>query len=140
MNKQIYLKVLFHMSLLGIAISILTGFYDVVFGTLLDVIHFILEVIEMGLDKLIEHHFHTNLQQTQLIVFYIMLVVGGVLSFISWKILVYLFSLVRQSMVDEWDEFKETVTADWQATPTLNRAILISLFLLLNYLASFLLF
>jgi hypothetical protein len=56
---------------------------DVVFGLLFEVLHFLFEhllelchlafeFVESALDHLIEHFFHTDLQQTQAIVFYIL--------------------------------------------------------------------
>ena len=140
MHTHIYQKLLFHLSLFGVAISILVGFYDVIFGSLWEAIHLILEIIEMSLDKLIEHVFKTGLQETQLIVFYIMLSTGGVLIYLAWKLLVQMFSSVSHNLDQEWSEFKNAVTTDWQAMSMTNRVIFISAFFLINYLASFLLF
>lgn len=140
MYKHIYQKVFLHLNLFGFVVSILVGFYDVVFGTLFDLIHTILEIIEMGLDKLIESIFHTNLQQTQIIVFYIMLVMGGAVIYAAWKASVMACHGVCQYLMDEWTEFKNAVIKDWQEMTVVNRIIVISGFLLMNYLASFFLF
>lgn len=137
---QIYQKVIFHLSILGVALSILVGFYDVIFGSVFDFIHTVIEIIELGLDGLIEHTFHTSLRQTEIIVFYIMLVLGGVLIYLIWKALVEMCSGTGQFVKDEWTEFKDAVSHDWQGMTVTNRVIIISVFLLLNYLASFLLF
>ena len=61
--------------------SILVGFYDVIFGYLMEFIHLLFEVVEISLDRLIEHFFETELHETQMIVFYILLVLGGFLIF-----------------------------------------------------------
>lgn len=140
MHTQVYLKCIFHLSLFGIAISVLVGFYDVIFGYLLEFIHIILEIIELNLDKLVEHFFETELHETQLIVFYVMLVVGGVLIFLVWKALVYLFRDFGQNLNNEWTDLRAAITSDWQSMPMTNRVIFIAVFLLVNYLASFLLF
>ncbi len=140
MHKQIYQKVLFHLSLFGIGVSILTGFYDLIFGSLWEFIHIIFEVVELGLDKLIEHIFETGLHETQLIVFYILLTIGGVLIYFLWKALVHFADLLKLGFKDDWSEFKEAATTDWGAMSLANRVILIVVFLLLNYLATFLLF
>ena len=63
----------------GVAISILVGFYDVILGYIWEIIHIVLEIIEITLDGLIEHSFETEVHETQVIVFYIMLAIGGFL-------------------------------------------------------------
>jgi hypothetical protein len=140
MHMQIYQKVIFHLSILGVALSVLVGFYDVIFGSIFEFIHTVLEIIEMGLDNVVEHVFETNLQQTQIIVFYIMLALGGVLIYLVWKALVEMCSGTGQFVKDEWTEFKDALVHDWQGMTMTNRVIFISVFLLLNYFASFLLF
>ncbi|HEY8219807.1 MAG TPA: PilZ domain-containing protein [Methylobacter sp.] len=57
---------------------------DVIFGLLFEALHFLFEhllelshlafeFVESGLDRLVEHLFHTDLHQTQVIVFYVLL-------------------------------------------------------------------
>jgi hypothetical protein len=66
------------------AVITLIAIPDVVFGLLVEFLHFLLELIlhilhlsfefiEMNLDHVIEHLFHTDLHQTQVIVFYVIL-------------------------------------------------------------------
>jgi hypothetical protein len=140
MHKQIYQKFLFYLSLLGVAASVLAGFYDVIFGSLFEFIHLIFEIIEMGLDRLIEHLFHTEKRETELIVFYILLVIGGFLIYLAWKTLVQMARIVSHHFSNEWAELKTAVISDWGAISMTNKIIFISVFLLVNYLASFLLF
>jgi hypothetical protein len=139
-NRQIYQKFIFHLSLLGITISVLVGFYDVIFEHILEVLHLLFEVVEMTLDKLVEHTFETGVHETQLIVFYILLVLIGILIYFLWKVLVQLFTIAGHRMQIEWTEFVGAVTQDWQAMTVTDRVLLVSAFLLVNYLASFLLF
>ncbi len=140
MHRQIYQKLLFHLSLFGITISILVGFYDLIFGSLWEFLHLIFEVIEMTLDRIIEHLFETDLRQTQLIVFYILLAIGAILIYLVWKVLVQLFMGVGRNLGNDWSDLREAIAGDWQGMSMINRVILITLFLLVNYLASFLLF
>ena len=140
MNRQIYQKVFLHLSMFGIAMSILLGFYDVIFHTLLDFTHTFLEVIEIGLDNLVEHTFETELRETQIIVFYLMLVIGATLIYFVWRLSVQVFSGVGENLKIDWLEFKDAFIQDWQNMTFTNRVIFISLFLLANYLASFMLF
>jgi hypothetical protein len=140
MHKQIYQKVLFHLSLSGIVMSILVGFYDVIFGYLLEATHLILEAIEMGLDKLIEHIFETEVHETQIIVFYIMLLIGGLLIYLIYKTLRMFWDSVSHGFYEDWSGFKDAITTDWRSMSMTNRIIWVSVFILANYLASFLLF
>jgi uncharacterized membrane protein (UPF0136 family) len=140
MHRQTYQKLLFHLSLFGIAISILVGFSDVIFGSLWEFFHLIFEVIEMALDRLIEDFFETDLHDTQTIVFYIMLVIGGILIYFVRKALVHLFSGVDRNLKHEWTELRTAIAEDWRGMSMTNRVIWISVLILVNYLASFFLF
>jgi hypothetical protein len=140
MYTHIYRKFFFYLSSFGIAASILVGFYDVIFGSLWDFTHLILEFIEQILDNLVAHIFGTNLQATQLIVFYIMLAIGGALIYLVWKKLVEMSMSARQFLKKEWGELSSAVASDWRNMPMTNRVIWVSVFLLVNYLASFLVF
>jgi hypothetical protein len=120
--------------------SVLVGFYDVIFGSVFEFFHLIFEVVEIGLDRVIETIFHTNPRQTELTVFYIMLCVISVLIYLAWKASVQLCGGLCDTLKKDWVELKTTITEDWQAMSVMNRIIWVSAFLLINYLASFLLF
>lgn len=139
MHKKIYQKLLFYLSLLGVAASILAGFYDVIFGSLFEFCHLIFEVVEAGLDGFIERLFHTEKRETGIIVFYILFVIVGFLIYLVWKILVQMTRRASHHFVNEWTELKTTVVSDWGAISVTNKIAVISVFLLVNYLASFLL-
>jgi hypothetical protein len=46
------------------------------FEVVLHILHLAFEFLEMGLDHYIEHHFHTGTHETQVIVFYILVILG----------------------------------------------------------------
>lgn len=140
MSTHIYRKILYQLSLFGVAISILVGLYDVIFGSLWEFFHIVFEVIEMALDRLIEHTFGTGLHDTQLIAFYIMFGFGGILIYFVWKSLVHLFSGFGHNLNQEWTELRTAITDDWHGMSMTNRLIWIGAFILVNYLASFFLF
>lgn len=53
--------------------------FDLIAGTshlCLEIVHLAFELIESGLDHLVEHLFHTEMRETQIIVFYLMLGMG----------------------------------------------------------------
>ena len=140
MHRQTYQKVTFHLSILGIAFSILVGFSDVIFEHSIELFHILFEVIESGLDHFIEHVFETELRETQVIVFYVLLVLGGGSFYFVWKVLVRMVSGAELFMSNEWTELKDAVIEDWEELTIEKRIILISALLLFVYLASFLLF
>lgn len=140
MQRKIYQKILFQLSLFGLVVSISVGFYDVIFGSIWEFLHLTFEVIEMALDQLIEHVFKTDLHQTQLIVFYILLSLGGVLIYLLWNVLPYVFAGLGQNLKSDWLELKTAVVEDWQAMSLAKRLLWVGGFLLVNYLATFLLF
>lgn len=140
MHTQIYQKLLFHFSLLGLAVSVVVGFYDVILHYVMATLHFFAEILEQWLDKLVEEWFDTDLHETQIIVFYIMLVVGGIFIYIIWKLLVDLVKELKYDAGVDWIDLKAAVNSDWQRLSTVQKIVGISLFLVINYLLSFLLF
>lgn len=140
MHTQIYQKFLFHFSLLGLFVSVIIGFYDVILHYILATLHFFAEILEQWLDKLVEEFFDTDMHETQIIVFYIMLIVGGIFIYIIWKLLVELVKELKYDASADWIDLKTAVSSDWQNLSTLQKFAGISLFLVINYLFSFLLF
>lgn len=138
MHTDLYRKAFFRTSLFGAVMSILIGFYDVIFGTLWEALHIVLEFIELILDELVENLLVTNLQQTQLIVFYIMLAFGGVMAYFSYKVLAGITVFGYRTLRDDLKALKSGIASDWQSLSIADKILWISLFLIANYLASFL--
>ena len=53
---------------------------------LFEVFHLLFEIVEVALDHLIEHLFHTELHQTQVIVFYILFTIGLYCAYRLWRV------------------------------------------------------
>ena len=140
MHRSIYLKALFYLSEFGLVLSLLIGFYDVIFGTIGECIHVIIELVEMSFDKLIEHLFHTSPKQTEMIVFYILLVIGGFVIYGVWKALVVLCAAATENFLHGWSILIQAISTDWQALSMMNKILLVTAFLLVNYIGSFFLF
>lgn len=98
---------------------------DMVFGLLLEFLHFLLELflhslhlgfefIEMNLDHLVEHLFHTDLHQTQVIVFYI------IASFVLYAVyrlcwaLPLLYRRFKKNQILYWSRKKASLLYYWQ--------------------------
>jgi len=140
MHINVYRKFIFHLSIFGIVISIILNMYDAILEHLIEGLHIFFELIESSLDKVVEHFFETEMRETQIIVFYIIIVIGSFLIYFAWKGLVHLCKGFNENLHNGWLELKDAVTQDWQGMTMTNRIILISAFLLINYLASFFLF
>lgn len=139
-NRSVYYRILFHSSLLGILLSLLVYSYDSIFGTLLHSIHLFMEVLEQLLDNFIEHQFHTDRRQTQFIVFYTLLVFGGVMLVLCFR---YLVTLCRRCCClakQDYLDLKNVALNDWSALSTLHKVLWVGGLVLVNYLFSFLLF
>jgi len=64
-----------------LALEYFIGFCSFLFDELIEMAHLSYEFIEYGLDLFIEHTFHTGMQETQIIVFYIQIALALVLSY-----------------------------------------------------------
>lgn len=58
------------------ALALLSGLIHHLFEIVLHLLHLGFEYLEMGLDHVIEHLFHTGLHETQIIVFYVLVILG----------------------------------------------------------------
>lgn len=77
--------------------GLLFELFHFLFEHLLEFFHIVFEFIESNLDNLVEHFFHTDLQQTQLIVFYILVSFVGYGLYRLWQVLRVLPSFCRHS-------------------------------------------
>ncbi len=109
---------------------------DMVFGLLFELFHFlyehllgffhiVFEFIELTLDNLVEHFFHTDLQQTQLIVFYILLffVVYGLYRL--WRILPPFCRHYKENLLLVYAHKKAHLLFYWRQQSLFNKIKLI---------------
>ena len=108
---------------------------DLVFGLLIDVIlhlfelgHLIFEFIEETLDHYIEHTFHTNRQQTQFIVFYLMMTVAAYGVWHLWKIMPTVYRQTRQRLIDACARRKLLFQAYWSNLSIIGKLKWLALF------------
>ncbi|MGZ5577212.1 MAG: PilZ domain-containing protein [Methylobacter sp.] len=105
---------------------------DVVFGLLLSVLHFLFEhllefshlafeFIESALDHLIEHLFHTDLHQTQVIVFYILLSVIFYGIYTVGKRLPSFYKRCKNSLTVYVSRKKSSLLYYWQEQSLVNK-------------------
>ena len=118
--------------LLGIAGAITMP--DVVFGLLAECLHLLFEVAHLAfevfesmLDHFVEHAFHTNTHDTQLIVFYTIVTMATVGLYFIWLKLSRFFRLVIANQVAVWTGRKSRFLNYWAESAS-NKFKLIALF------------
>lgn len=104
-------NVAFSLVLTGIVIVILL--FDAVFELLFELIHVSFEFVEEMLDMLIEHIFHKDLHDTQLIVFYLMLSVAGFALYKLLRALPNRYRELKRNLVTGWSQLKKEILAYW---------------------------
>lgn len=124
---------------------------DVIFQLLFELGHFMFEsvfeladiafeIIESILDKIIEHLFHTELQETQAIVFYLMLSVGAYLGYRIFRALIPYCQLRACVLMQSCRDRKRQWHNQWQSLSFWEKVRWTSIVGFGLYLLSFLFF
>jgi len=143
MISPTYRKIfLYGLALIGIVIMITMP--DVVIGLLFESVHFFFELlfilfewIESTLDKLVEHLFHTELHQTQIIVFYLLIGISAYLLYYLSRMLLRLFFRLKETLLSAWTLYKTRAALYWQDLSLIDKIKLIVITVGAIYLASF---
>jgi len=121
----------FNAFLLAVVITVIT-LPDVVFGLLLELFHFLLELflefshlafefIESNLDHLVEHIFETDVHQTQVIVFYIIVPFVFYGFYRLWQVVPPFFLRCKNKQIAYWARKKANLLFYWQEQSSLNK-------------------
>ena len=145
MTSTTYRKILYGLTLIGIIIMMMMP--DVVMGLLFELAHFFFELlfisfewVESTLDTLVEHIFHTELHQTQVIVFYLLAGMVLYIAYRLWRVLSSLFCRLSNNMLTTWTQQKIRASIYWQELSLINKIKLVAVFAGIVYLASLLFF
>lgn len=85
---------------------------------LLEAMHILFEVVELSLDHLIEHLFHTDLHQTQVIVFYIIMSMLAAAAFFLWRALPRIGSYFKNLLISAYKSKKKAcMDLLWKHSP-----------------------
>ena len=122
-----------------ILIGLVITLPEMVFGSVLELGHILLEFIEILLDKFVEHLFHTDRHQTQVIVFYLMvsMALGG--FYYLLRALPPIYLQCKENLQSSWTCHKMQALGYWQQLPIFNKFKLTLVFTSIIYLSSFLL-
>ncbi|NOT10924.1 MAG: hypothetical protein HOP23_03660 [Methylococcaceae bacterium] len=136
-------KLFYSVALIGIAIIITIP--DVVFSLMLDILHSIFDLflellhtlfegIESVLDHLVEHFFHTEVHDTQLIVFYTLMLMALGMGYGLLKLLVPLYLRAKNNLRARWEREKQVIAVYWIHLSWVNKIKLIAITGSLAYL------
>ena len=114
-----------------IALSI--AMYDTVIDLFLNVLHLLFECIhilyewlELGIEHAVEHVFHTSRHGSQMITFYILMLIAGLLLYGLWRILPRLYQQFIQFLLQAWERRTIECRHYWLSQPLINKVQLLS--------------
>jgi hypothetical protein len=101
---------------------------DVVFGLFFEIIHIMIELahmifefIEVNLDRIVEHIFDTDIHQTQVIVFYLMLAIALGGAYYLWSLVPRVYHQSKENLLDAWLEQKAFASIYWRELSLINK-------------------
>ena len=147
MIPKAYRKIiLYSLALIGIVLMVTMP--DVVMGLLFELVHFFFEFlfisfewVESTLDSVVEHLLHTELHQTQTIVFYLIVVIAVFPLYYLWNMLRRLFFRLKETLhatQAAWTLYKTRATLYWLDLSLIDKIKLIVITAGAIYLVSFL--
>lgn len=122
------LLILFPAEIFGFLFDLVHSLIDVLiellhhlFELLLELGHLLFEMIETALDHLVEHLFHTSLQATQTIVFYIILVPSLYVGYLLLRGAVSFIRHCALRLTDACTDYKIRTVSYWHSVDTLAK-------------------
>ena len=110
-------KILIQFILIGIVITM----YDVMLHSLFTVMHIAFEWFELALEELIEHVFHTNRQQSQIIVFYLMWLIALYGVYRLWHALPGFYSRFKEQLLAASSQYKSHIICYWREQSSIQK-------------------
>ncbi len=142
MISPAYRNVLYGLALIGIVIMLTMP--DVVMGLSFELVHFFFELlfisfegIESLLDKIVEHSLHTELHETQTIVFYLMVGIAVLPLYYLSRMLWRFFVRLKVTLPEAWSLYKTRATLFWEDLSLIDKIKWIVITTGAIYLASF---
>ena len=110
-------KILIQFILIGIVITM----YDVMLHSFLTIVHITFEWFELALEKLIEHIFHTNRQQSQIIVFYLMWLIALYGFYRLWRALPGFYNRLKDELLTSISQLKLSISSYWTELSSIQK-------------------
>jgi len=137
------LKLIIGIGLLTLLVVFFDQIPDLILGLLhlvYELGHTLFELFEETLDFIIETLFHTGLHETQIIVFYIMLIIAFGAFYKLIRVVPRWCGKIKQSMAERYSEQKAVMASAWQQLSLFGKIKWITLLMAGLYGLSFLFF
>ena len=126
MSSISYRKTIYLFLFVGIFITIFLpdavfGLFLGIFHILLALAHIIFEFVEVNLDRLVENIFETDVHQTQVIVFYLMLSIAFCGLFYLRKQLPSTYDKSKEKLLAIWLEQKAIASLYWRELTLISK-------------------
>jgi hypothetical protein len=123
-----------HIDLVTVAlVSLSIIMYDVVFDLFLNILHLAFEFIhimyewfELGIEHTVEHLFHTSRHGSQVVTFYILILIAILLIYWLWQVLPRLYKRFIQFVHQAWERRKTECQSYWVSLTLSNKLSLFS--------------
>lgn len=134
-----------HFDLIFVAVLTLSlVFYDLTLELLTEIAHLFFELLfesfewfELGIEHLIEHLFHTEHHTSQIVTFYILLLIGGGVLYGLWKAMPRFYQYIKRRSLEIWVRRKTEWELYWLTLTLPYKVALLATALGVAYLASF---
>ncbi|MGR8998464.1 MAG: hypothetical protein ACU88J_05390 [Gammaproteobacteria bacterium] len=110
-------KILIRFILIGIVIAL----YDVMLHSLFSIVHIAFEWLELVLEELIEHIFHTGRQQSQIIVFYLFWSIALYGLYRLWHALPGFYSGFKERLLAASSQYKSYIISYWREQSSIQK-------------------
>lgn len=110
-------KILVRLILIGLIIML----YDVILHSLFMVMHITFEWFEFALEEFIGHIFHTSRQQSQLIVFYMLLGIALYALYRLWRALPSLYGWLKEQLFAAGFQYKSYLVSHWREQSSIQK-------------------
>ena len=102
-------KILIQFILISIGITM----YEEMLHSLFTIVHLAFEWFELALEELIEHIFHTNRQQSQIIVFYLLWLIALFGLYLLWRALPGFYNRSKEQLLAFSAHCNSQITSYW---------------------------
>lgn len=110
-----------------VVFSLLAGVSHFVFERIFEFVHIAFEFTELSLDHLVEHFFHTELHQTQIIVFYIMLSFAFYGLYLLWRRVPSFCRRCKRNLFTAYAFKKASLLFFWREQSLINKIKIVSI-------------
>lgn len=118
--------------------------YDVTIDLFFELLHFGFEIMhiayewfELGIEHSVEHLFHTTRHGSQIVTFYILMLIASGLLYWLWRVTPRFYAASREFAVQSWTSRKTELELYWLSLTPVSKVKLVVTALSVAYLASF---